>query len=97
MSLVLILLPLIMINAVCVFAVFGYEVWMSGNPSALNDDLDVNNTTSLLDLNASSNMKELLQEAGEEITLELHIEERLKADTLYFLALRAVDDTGNKR
>ncbi|XP_050712109.1 calcium-activated chloride channel regulator 1-like isoform X8 [Eriocheir sinensis] len=76
--------------------VSGYEIRMSDNMTALTGDLSDNSTISLLDLETSSNMTELLKEAGKEVTLEVTLEEPLKQGSLYFVALQAVDDVGNK-
>lgn len=70
---------------------------MSNNLTAFTGDLDSNSTISILDYETSSNMTELLKEAGEEVTLSLTLEVPLVPEDLYFVALKAVDDNGNRR
>ncbi|XP_045111841.1 calcium-activated chloride channel regulator 1-like isoform X1 [Portunus trituberculatus] len=75
--------------------VLGYEIWMSEDISALNDDVNTNTSICILDLPHSTNTPEVLKEAGEQIVLSMELEESLEEDSLYFVSLRAVDHKKN--
>ncbi|XP_045111844.1 calcium-activated chloride channel regulator 1-like isoform X2 [Portunus trituberculatus] len=75
--------------------VLGYEIWMSDNVSALNDDVNENSAICILDLPHSTNTPEVLQEPGEQIVFTAKLKESLAPDTLYFVSLRAVDHKRN--
>ncbi|XP_063885681.1 calcium-activated chloride channel regulator 1-like [Scylla paramamosain] len=73
----------------------GYEIWMSDNISALNDNVTENTAICILDLPHSTNTPEVLKEPGEEIVLSVKLETSLEPNTLYFVSLRAVDHNKN--
>ncbi|XP_063886364.1 LOW QUALITY PROTEIN: calcium-activated chloride channel regulator 1-like [Scylla paramamosain] len=75
--------------------VLGYEIWMSDNISALNDNVNENTAICILDLPHSTNTPEVLKEPGEEIVLPVKLETSLEPNTLYFVSLRAVDHKRN--
>ncbi|XP_069958008.1 calcium-activated chloride channel regulator 4 isoform X1 [Cherax quadricarinatus] len=76
--------------------VSGYEVRMSVNRSSLLDaSLYNTNILVLLSYSDSSNMSELLLEAGHKVNLYLDNLEELQLDKVYYLALRALDDFNN--
>lgn len=55
------------------------------------------NGTVRLDLSASMSMSDVLLEAGEEVLLAVELNETLEAGTVYYIGLRAVDDSDRKR
>ncbi|XP_027221462.2 calcium-activated chloride channel regulator 4A [Penaeus vannamei] len=75
--------------------VAGYEVRLSRNRSHLEDDsFDARGNETLLTLDESADMAELLLEAGQKVTLNLTLEDELERNRTYFVAIRAVDDVG---
>ncbi|XP_047475679.1 calcium-activated chloride channel regulator 4A-like [Penaeus chinensis] len=79
--------------------VSGYEIRLAHNVTYLHEDTfdsSANATTLLLSVVDSANMTSLLVEAGQKVTLELTLKEEVKYDTPYLVALRAVDEAGNK-
>ncbi|XP_042884903.1 calcium-activated chloride channel regulator 1-like [Penaeus japonicus] len=79
--------------------VSGYDIRLAHNTTYLHEttfDNSANNTTLLLTVADSGNLTHLLVEAGQEVTLNLTLKEEVKYDTPYLVALRAVDEAGNR-
>ncbi|KAK7072573.1 hypothetical protein SK128_008867 [Halocaridina rubra] len=68
----------------------GYEIRMSNEHAQILED-KFDNSTLLLSFQNSTNMMDILVEAGKPVSLYLDLPESVSEETQYFVALRAID------